>query len=317
MHRADVLLKQPLIEANDLSCTVAGQLLFDRLDVTVLSGDVLELWGPNGSGKSTLLRVLITALAPSSGTVVVGGASLERDPAAVRRQLGVVFQKPSLDGKMTVGENLQAAGLLYGMSRRAVRERTQALLAAVGLWDRRGERVDRLSGGMGRRVELAKALLPEPAILVLDEPTTGLDPAARLDFWRQVEALRMRGQLTVVATTHLLDEAERADRVAILHKGQLLVCETPGALQRQLGREILTLRSEDAIALQDAVQCEMGLEGMVADQALRIPLSGDISLDELLRRFRDRILSLAIAPPSLDDVFLSHTGQSLHAEEAP
>ena len=218
---------------------------------------------------------------------------------------------------MTVGENLHAAGLLYGMTRRAVCERSQALLAAVGLWDRRDERVDRLSGGMGRRVELAKALLPEPAILVLDEPTTGLDPAARLDFWRQVEALRMDGELTVVATTHLLDEAERADRVAILHQGQLLVCDAPKVLQRQLGREILTLRSEDAIALQDAVQREMGLEGLVGDQAVRIPLSGDISLDELLRRFRDRILSLAIAPPSLDDVFLSYTGQSLHEEAAP
>ena len=203
------------------------------------------------------------------------------------------------------------------MTRRAVRERSQALLAAVGLWDRRDERVDRLSGGMGRRVELAKALLPEPAILVLDEPTTGLDLAARLDFWRQVEALRMDGELTVVATTHLLDEAERADRVAILHQGQLLVCDAPEVLQRQLGREILTLRSEDALALQDAVQREMGLEGLVADQALRIPLSGDISLDELLRRFRERILSLAIAPPSLDDVFLSHTGQSLHEEAVP
>ena len=314
---------QVLIGISKLSHTYAGtrkspaRTALRSVDLDIASGEMVALLGPNGSGKSTLLRVLITALAPSSGTVVVGGASLERDPAAVRRQLGVVFQKPSLDGKMTVGENLHAAGLLYGMTRRAVCERSQALLAAVGRWDRRDERVDRLSGGMGRRVELAKALLPEPAILVLDEPTTGLDPAARLDFWRQGEALRMDGELTVVATTHLLDEAERADRVAILHQGQLLVCDAPKVLQRQLGREILTLRSEDAIALQDAVQREMGLEGRVGDRALRIPLSGDISLDELLRRFRDRILSLAIAPPSLDDVFLSHTGQSLHDEAAP
>ena len=313
---------QVLIGISRLSHTYAGtrktpaREALRSVDLDIAPGELVALLGPNGSGKSTLLRVLITALIPSSGTVMVGGANLERDPAAVRRQLGVVFQKPSLDSKMTVGENLQAAGLLYGMSRRAVRVRSQALLVAVGIWDRRNERVDRLSGGMGRRVELAKALLPEPAILVLDEPTTGLDPVARLDFWRQVEALRMGGKLTVVTTTHLLDEADRADRVAILHEGQLLVCDAPEVLQKQLGREILTLRSEDTIALQAALQREMGLEGLVVDQVLRIPLSSDISLDELLRRFRDRIQSLAITPPSLDDVFLNHTGQSLHAEDA-
>ena len=313
---------QVLIGISKLSHTYAGtrkipaREALRSVDLNIAAGELVALLGPNGSGKSTLLRVLITALVPSSGTVMVGGANLERDPAAVRRQMGVVFQKPSLDRKMTVGENLQTAGLLYGMSRRAVRDRSQTLLAAVGIWDLRNERVDRLSGGMERRVELAKALLPEPTILVLDEPTTGLDPAARLDFWRQVEVLRMDGELTVVTTTHLLDEADRADRVAILHGGQLLVCDAPEVLQKQLGQKILTLRSEDAIALQDALQREMGLEGLVVDQVLRIPLSGDISLDELLRRFRDRIQSLAITPPSLDDVFLRHTGQSLHAEEA-
>ena len=218
---------------------------------------------------------------------------------------------------MTVGENLRMAGSLYGMGRRAVRERSQQLLEAVGLWERRNERAEKLSGGMRRRVELAKALLPAPAILVLDEPTTGLDPVARQEFWNQVEAIRADEPLTVVVSTHLLDEAERADRVAILHQGELLVCGPPGALQRQLGREILTLRSDDATALQEALRNAMGLEGQVVDQDLRVPLKGDISLDEVFQRFGSQIRSLSLAPPSLDDVFVHYTGQHLEEGNAP
>jgi ABC-2 type transport system ATP-binding protein len=228
----------------------------------------------------------------------------------------VVFQKPALDGKMTISENLRTAGLLYGMGRRLVRERSQVLLETVGLWDRRDERVEKLSGGMGRRVELAKALLPQPPILVLDEPTAGLDPVARQEFWRQVDSLRGDGELTVVVSTHLLDEAERCDRVAILHQGRLLISAAPGVLRRQLGREILTLHCDDAEALRADLSRDMGLEGTVVDHALRIPLERDISLDEVMRRFRPRIQALSIAHPSLDDVFVRFTGQHLRAEEA-
>ena len=310
---------QVLISISQLSHVYAGtrkktgRRALHEVNLDICSGETMALLGPNGSGKSTLLRVLTTALVPTSGTVQVGGALLEHDPAAVRRQLGVVFQNPALDGKMTVGENLRMAGLLYDMGRRTIRERSQQLLEAVGLWERRNERVEKLSGGMQRRVELAKALLPTPAILVLDEPTAGLDPVARQDFWHQVEALRADEQLTVVVSTHLIDEAERADRVAILHQGELLVCGSPRALQRQLGREILTLRSDDATALQAALHRAMGLEGLVVDQDLRIPLKSDISLDEVFQRFGSQIRSLSLAPPSLDDVFVRHTGQ--HLEE--
>ncbi len=289
----------------------AGRRALHEIDLDIRSGETMALLGPNGSGKSTLLRILTTALMPTSGAVRVGGALLGRDPSAVRRQLGVVFQEPALDGKLTVGENLRTAGLLYDMGRRAVRQRSQQLLETVGLWERRNERVEKLSGGLRRRVELAKALLPTPAILVLDEPTAGLDPVARQDFWHQVEELKADEQLTVVVSTHLLDEAERTDRVAILHQGQLLVCGPPRVLQRQLGREILTLRSDDATALQTALRCAMGLEGLVVDQDLRVPLKSDISLDEVFQRFGSQIRSLSLAPPSLDDVFVRHTGQHL------
>ena len=310
---------QVLISISHLSHVYAGtrkktaHRALQEVNLDIRSGEMVALLGPNGSGKSTLLRVLTTALVPTSGAVRVGSVLLGQDPSAVRRQLGVVFQNPALDGKMTVGENLRMAGLLYGMGRRAVRQRSQQLLEVVGLWERRNERVEKLSGGMRRRVELAKALLPTPAILVLDEPTAGLDPVARQDFWRQVEELKADEQLTVVVSTHLLDEAERADQVAILHQGQLLVCGPPRILQRQLGREILTLRSDDVVALQAALRHAMGLEGLVVDQDLRVPLKSDISLDEIFQRFGSQIRSMSLAPPSLDDVFVRHTGQ--HLEE--
>ena len=310
---------QVLISISQLSHVYAGtrkktgQRALHEVDLDICSGETVALLGPNGSGKSTLLRVLTTALVPTSGAVRVNGTLLGQDPSAVRRQLGVVFQEPALDGKLTVGENLRMAGLLYGMGRRAVRQRSQQLLETVGLWERRNERVEKLSGGMRRRVELAKALLPTPAILLLDEPTAGLDPVARQDFWYQVETLRANEQLTVVVSTHLLDEAERADRVAILHQGELLVCGPPRVLQRQLGREILTLRSDDATALQAALRSAMGLEGLVVDQDLRVPLKSDVSLDEIFQRFGSQVRSMSLAPPSLDDVFVRHTGQ--HLEE--
>ena len=310
---------QVLISISQLSHVYAGtrkktgHRALHEIDLDIYSGETMALLGPNGSGKSTLLRVLTTALVPTAGAVRVGSALLEQDPSAVRRQLGVVFQEPALDGKLTVGENLRTAGSLYSMGRRAVRQRSQQLLEAVGLWARRNERVEKLSGGMRRRVELAKALLPMPAILLLDEPTAGLDPVARQDFWHQVEELKADEQLTVVVSTHFLDEAERANRVAILHQGQLLVCGPPRVLQRQLGREILTLRSDDVAALQAALRHAMGLEGLIVDQDLRVPLKSDISLDEVFQRFGPQIRSLSLAPPSLDDVFVRHTGQ--HLEE--
>ena len=308
---------QALISISQLSHVYAGtrkktgHRALHEVDLDICSGETIALLGPNGSGKSTLLRVLTTALVPTSGAVRVNGMLLGQDPSAVRRQLGVVFQEPALDGKLTVGENLRTAGLLYGMGRRAVRQRSQQLLAHGGLWKWRNERVEKLSGGMRRRVELAKALLPTPAILLLDEPTAGLDPVARQDFWNQVEELKADEHLTVVVSTHFLDEAERADRVAILHQGQLLVCGPPRVLQRQLGREILTLRSDDAAALQTTLRDVMGLEGVVVEQDLRVPLKSDISLDEVFQRFGPQIRSLSLAPPSLDDVFVRYTGQHL------
>jgi len=307
---------QALIRISQLSHTYpakgktpARAALID-VDLDIRVGEMLALLGPNGSGKSTLLRILTTALRPDSGQVSFGDLDLARDARAVRRQLGVVFQKPALDRKMSVAENLRASAQLYGMGRALTEKRMRELLDNLGLGERSNERVEFLSGGLARRVELAKALLPQPKVLVLDEPTTGLDPISRQGFWQQVGALRGEGT-TVIVTTHLLDEAEGCDRVAIMHEGRLLACAPPAELQSQIGHQVLTLECDDPARLCGEIKDELGFEGQVVEQSVRISLEEAVSLDGLMARWKEQIHRLSLAPPSLDDVFIQFTGEHL------
>lgn len=271
---------------------------------------MLALLGPNGSGKSTLLRILTTALKADRGTVEMGGHDLLEDPRAVRRLLGIVFQKPALDRKMSVRENLVAAGQLYAMARKDIDGRIDALLEVLKLEDRLDEKVEALSGGLARKVELAKALLPEPQVLILDEPTTGLDPISRQEFWNEVIHLRGEGT-TVLVTTHLLDEAAACDRVAIMHEGDLLQCAPPEELQRSIGKQVLTLKGADLQQLLGQIENVFCIKGRLVDGALRFSLEEPFSLDALLNQFSHCISDLSLSHPSLDDVFVHLTGQRL------
>lgn len=292
----------------------ARQALVD-LALTVAPAEMVALLGPNGSGKSTLLRLLMTLRKPQGGTVEVAGHRLPEEADQVRRRIGVVFQHPALDERLTVDENLQASGRLYGLGGDGLQARIGTLLEQMGLGERRGERVGQLSGGLARRVELAKALLPAPQVLIMDEPTTGLDPGGRRDFWRLVEARRRQDPMAIVVTTHLMDEAQGCDRVAILHEGRLLACDRPAALQAGVGRQVLSLEAEAPEELAEALQRELGLEGRVGEQAVHIPLAESISIDGLAQRFGSRIRAIRLAQPSLDDVFLHYTGRSLAGDE--
>jgi ABC-2 type transport system ATP-binding protein len=319
----EVSLPSPAsIEISALSHTYPGsrgtpaQQALIEVDLQVRAGEKIALLGPNGSGKSTLLRILMTALRPTGGTVRIGGIDLAGQADQVRRLIGVVFQKPALDIKMTVWENLRAAGQLYRVSRAQLEERGGALLDRLGLGDRRHTLVGALSGGLARRVELARALLSQPPLLIIDEPTTGLDPVARREFWRQVEALRAETPMTVVLTTHLLEEAQDCDRVAILHQGRIMACDQPALLQRSVGTEVLQIRGDDPQTLGREVGGFLGLEAQIVDQSVRLSLKGPTSLDELLRHFGGRIKALSLAHPSLDDVFVALTGEHLHSAEA-
>jgi ABC-2 type transport system ATP-binding protein len=267
---------------------------------------VFGLLGPNGSGKSTLFKILSTALAPGGGGARIGDVEI-RDPA-VRRHIGVVFQAPALDKKLTVAENLVCHGHLYGLSGRPLRERIDAMLGRFGILERAGDRVDTLSGGLARRVELAKALLHEPGVLLLDEPSTGLDPGARRDLWDLLRALR---GVTVLLTTHLLEEAERCGRIGILHKGKLVALGTPDALRAEIGGEVVVLRSREPGRLAEGVKERFGAAPEVADGVLRFSRDrGTAFAAEVAAAFPDWVEAVSVSKPSLEDVFHARTQEA-------
>ena len=278
----------------------------------VAQGELLALLGPNGSGKTTLFRILSTALLPTAGSVHVGGADVVREPAAARRQLGVVFQAPSLDRKLTAAENLRHQGRLYGLHGRDLERRIAAAIERVGLVDRAHERIERLSGGLARRVELAKGMLHRPRVLLLDEPTTGLDPAARRDFWTYLDAVRGETGATAVVTTHLMDEAERGDRIALLDEGRLVALGAPAALKAEIGGDVITLETDDPESLAIAVAQRFHVEAQVVERAVRIERDrGHKLVPELVEAFPAAIRGLTLGKPTLDDVFVRRTGHRL------
>jgi len=279
------------------------------ISLDVAPGELLALLGPNGSGKTTLFRILSTALVPTAGTIAIFGVDVVRRPSQARRALGVVFQSPSLDGKLTAAENLRHQGRLYGLWGRELEARLGAALARAGIADRAGERVERLSGGLARRVELAKGLLHRPRLLLLDEPTTGLDPTARREFWSHLDAVRGETGATVVATTHLMDEADRADRIAVLDAGHLVALGAPAALKAEIGGEVITLQGGDPDALARDVTARFGCGARVVEHAVRIELArGHELVPRLVEAFPDAIAGLTLGKPTLEDVFVHRTG---------
>jgi ABC-2 type transport system ATP-binding protein len=281
----------------------------------VREGELFALLGPNGGGKSTLFRILATILPPTAGTARIRGFDVRTQPHDVRRQLGVVFQHASVDGKLTVEENLRHQGHLYGMRGPALAERIAALLDRFGLTDRRGELVERLSGGLVRRTELAKGLLPRPAVLLLDEPSTGLDPGARRELLQYLRELRDQDGVTVVVTTHYLEEAERCDRVGVIDRGRLVALDAPAALTAAVGGDVVVVQPTDVEALQDKVRTRFGLEGVRVDGTLRLEHArGHELVRDLVDAFPEDVHSITFGKPTLEDVFVRLTGRRLFAE---
>ncbi len=279
------------------------------LSLDVTAGELLVLLGPNGSGKTTLFRILSTALLPASGSVRIFGEDALRHPARARRALGVVFQAPSLDRKLTAVENLRHQGRLYGLAGRELEARIAAALERLGLAERAAERIEHLSGGLARRVELAKGLLHRPRLLLLDEPTTGLDPTARREFWDLLDSVRAESRTTVVLTTHLMDEAERGDRIAVLDAGRLVALGAPAALKAEIGGDVISVHAEDPERLAAAVTARFGHAARVVDGAVRIELvAGHELVPRLVEAFPSAIRDLTLGKPTLDDVFVRRTG---------
>lgn len=290
------------------------------LTFQVQSGEIFGLLGPNGGGKSTTFHILSTTFQPTSGQVQVFGVDVTREPEKVRRKLGVVFQSPSLDKKLTVLENLRHQGHLYGLSGSDLEQRITQGLARVRLTDRQNDLAETLSGGLRRRAELAKGLLHEPGLLLLDEPSTGLDPGARRDLWNYLGDLKKNQSMTLVVTTHLMEEAERCDRVAILNEGKMVALGSPTELKREIGGDVITMESADVIALQAQIKSRFNLEAQEVDGRLRLEREkGHEFIPQLVTAFPGLISSIRLSKPTLEDVFIHRTGHRFwqESEEVP
>ena len=244
--RAAQMSAEPAIEVGGLDFSYGDRQALCAVEFTIARGEIFGFLGPNGGGKSTLFRLLSTLVPIQSGNARILGYDLRGATQALRRKIGVVFQSPSLDGKLTVAENLAIHGNLYGIRGARLKERTQAMLARLDVSDRAGDLAETLSGGLRRRVELAKALLHEPELLLLDEPSTGLDPAARREFFNLLARLRESDGVTIVLTTHYMEEAERCDRIGILDQGRLVAIAPPGELKQRVGGDVMVITRDGA-----------------------------------------------------------------------
>jgi ABC-2 type transport system ATP-binding protein len=302
------------IDARALGFRYGEREALNDVTFAIARGEIFGFLGPNGGGKTTLFKLLSTLAPIQTGSARLFGNDLAGDTGAVRRRLGVVFQHPSLDGKLTVGENLAAHGHLYGISGARLRERSGAMLERLGLTARARDRVETLSGGLQRRVELAKALLHEPELLLLDEPSTGLDPSARREFWNYLQHLREHDGVTVVLTTHYMEEAERCDRIGIMHQGKLVAIAPPNELKSEVGGDVIVIRTAAPELLQRKILARFKLKSQLVDGAIRIEkLRGHELVRDLIDAFGEEIESVSFGKPTLEDVFVHLTGHQFFA----
>jgi len=308
---ASVISVQNLVHRYE-SRTALNGVSFD-----VRPAELFGLLGPNGSGKTTLFRILSTLMIPTAGRAVVMGCDAALDPARLRRQIGVVFQAQSVDAKLTAYENLWHQGHLYGLRGSALKKRVGEILARVGLADRAKERVETFSGGMQRRIELAKGLLHHPGVLLLDEPTTGLDPGARRDLWQYLQMLRDEEHVSVLVTTHLMEEAERCDRLAILNEGNLVALGTPTELKSEIGGDVIMLdAAHDASSLAEHIRARFHVETTVLGNQVRIEREGGHRfVPDVVEAFPGEIQAISVSKPALEDVFIHRTGHKFWSEE--
>jgi ABC-2 type transport system ATP-binding protein len=300
------------IVLDGLTHNYGERLALDRLSFEVRSGEIFGLLGPNGSGKTTLFRILSTLMTPTGGHASIQGFDVAREPNKARQQIGIVFQARSVDIKLTVGENLKHQGNLYGLSGARLKSRIDDVLRRVGLLDRKADFVETLSGGMQRRVELAKGLIHSPSVLLLDEPSTGLDPGARRDLWQYLETLRDEEHVAILVTTHLMEEAEHCDRLAILNEGKLVALGSPFDLKSQIGGDVVLFEVHDPEAAKTLALRLLERFGVAAEafeNSVRLEQEqGHRFVASVVEAFPGIIESVSVSKPSLEDVFIRRTG---------
>jgi ABC-2 type transport system ATP-binding protein len=306
----------PAIEVDDLSKSYGEVDAVRDVSFTVPPGQVFGFLGPNGAGKSTTINMLCTLATPTSGTARVSGFDVVTQRDDVRRHIGLVFQDPSLDGYLTAEQNLRLHADLYGIDPGVISARMGQMLEMVDLADRRDQPVMTFSGGMKRRLEIARGLLHSPRVLFLDEPTIGLDPQTRSSIWRYLRSLRETAGTTIFMTTHYMDEAELCDRIAIMDRGEIVVLDSPEALKAGVGADRVVLGTADDDAAIVALRDRFGIEAAVAEGAVTFHVgSGEAFVPRLFAELGVAITSVAVSRPTLDDVFMRHTGTTIRDAE--
>ena len=307
-----------IIQVNDLRKRFGELEAVKGVSFQVEEGEIFGFLGPNGAGKSTTIKILSTLLLPSQGKVLLNGYDVVRQPNEVRRSIGIVFQDPTLDDRLTAEENLWFHCMLYGVPARQAKQRIDEALAIVELSDRRNSIVRTFSGGMKRRLEIARGLLHAPRVLFLDEPTVGLDPQTRNRIWEYIHDLRNREGLAIFMTTHYLDEAEHCDRIGIIDHGELIALDTPGELKRQLGGDVLTITSQQPARLAEAIRERFGGPVQLAEdnRVITERTDGASFVPQIAAAFPEWVDSISVRQPTLDDVFLKLTGRAIREESA-
>jgi ABC-2 type transport system ATP-binding protein len=308
----------PVIEVSGLTKSYGEIEAVRGIDFTVARGETFGFLGPNGAGKSTTIKILCTLANATSGRAWVAGHDTAAQRDEVRRNIGLVFQDTTLDSYLTATQNLRFHADMYGVPKSAAKPRMRQVLDMVGLWDRRDSLVSTFSGGMQRRLEIARGLLHAPHVLFLDEPTVGLDPQTRSGIWAYINELKAREDITIFLTTHYMDEAEHCDRIAIIDHGRIVAIDTPEALKASVGQDRVQIHTADDLAAIGALAEIFGIEAAIREGAVTFPVAaGEEFVPRLFASLPVPIRSVSVSRPSLDDVFMSYTGTTIRDAETP
>jgi ABC-2 type transport system ATP-binding protein len=310
-------MNTPIIQVEGLEKQYGPVTAVAGIDLEVFPRETFGFLGPNGAGKSTTISILCTLLTPTGGSARVAGFDVVSERGLVRRNIGLVFQDPTLDLYLTAEQNLRFHAELYGVPKAILGDRMHQVLDMVGLWARRKDRVMTFSGGMRRRLEIARGLLHSPRVLFLDEPTVGLDPQTRASIWRYIHQLREQEDITIFLTTHYMDEAEHCDRIAIMNQGTIVVLDTPEALKASVGKDRVQITTPDDAAAIANLRERFEIEAGVHDGAVMFSVAGgEQFVPRLFAELGVPIESVSVARPTLDDVFMSYTGTTISDAEA-
>ena len=305
-----------VIDVNGLTKTFSNVRAVKDVSFTVSEGEVFGFLGPNGAGKTTTINMLCTLVRPTSGSAILNGYDVITDKNAVRRSIGLVFQETTLDEHLTAEQNIMFHALAYGVSKKSRIQKTEELLVLLGLWDRRKDKITTYSGGMKRRLEIARGLVHLPKILFLDEPTLGLDPQTRNNIWEYILKLRDEQGLTIFLTTHYMDEAEHSDRIAVIDDGRIVATDSPQSLKSQIQGDLVVIKSAQLEPISAKLRDAFSLTPKIMDEAVTVQVpDGETFIPRFLRGYEGDIQSIGFSRPTLEDVFLNLTGRHIRESE--